>query len=76
MGLSFPDLSRPETLDLRYLGKLSRPALSFMKALLKVDPKDRLKDDKALEHPYFEGLHAPESSPPPLEEHFPSPNAS
>lgn len=30
-GLKFPDMSNPETLEKRYLGKLSRQALLFMK---------------------------------------------
>jgi hypothetical protein len=27
-----------------------------MKALLKMDPQDRLSDEKAIQHPYFDGL--------------------
>ena len=36
LGLKFPDMSRPETLEKRYVGKLTKKALSFMKALLQV----------------------------------------
>jgi cyclin-dependent kinase-like len=49
-------LGKPETLERRYLGKISKKALSFMKALLKLDPNERLTSKEALNHPYFEGL--------------------
>ncbi len=42
VGLKFPDLSKPETLEKRYAGKLSKRALSLMTALLKMEPSDRL----------------------------------
>ena len=41
-GLNFPNISRPETLEKKYMGKLSRKALSLMVGLLKMDPKDRI----------------------------------
>jgi cyclin-dependent kinase-like len=40
--MKFPELPKPETLERRYLGKVSKKGLSFMKALLKMDPADRL----------------------------------
>jgi cyclin-dependent kinase-like len=55
-GLKFPELSRPETLERRYLGKLTRPALAFMKSLLDLNPSTRMTACEALRHPYFEGL--------------------
>lgn len=42
LGMKFPDVPKPETLERRYLGKLSKKGLSFMKSLLKMDPNDRL----------------------------------
>ena len=42
MGIRFPDVSRPETIAKRYIGKLSKNGLLFMKALLKMDPKERI----------------------------------
>jgi len=42
LGFKFPDISKPETLEKRYIGKLSKTALSLMKGLLKMDPKDRI----------------------------------
>ena len=40
-GFNFPEISRPETLEKRYLGKLSKSALQLMKGLLDMDPKKR-----------------------------------
>eukprot|EP00003_Mantamonas_plastica_P019213 TRINITY_DN3146_c0_g1_i3.p1 TRINITY_DN3146_c0_g1~~TRINITY_DN3146_c0_g1_i3.p1 ORF type:complete len:604 (+),score=185.96 TRINITY_DN3146_c0_g1_i3:781-2592(+) len=56
VGLKFPDMSKPETLQRKYLGKLSKRALSLMNGLLQMDPKKRLTAEECLEHPYFEGL--------------------
>ena len=36
---------------------MSKKAISFMKALLKLNPNERLTAAEALRHPYFEGLH-------------------
>jgi cyclin-dependent kinase-like len=38
IGLKFPDVSKPETLEKKYTGKLSTKALSLMIGLLKMDP--------------------------------------
>ena len=56
LGLKFPDMSRPETLEKRYVGKLTKKALSFMKGLLSMDPSKRLRAQDALQHSYFDGL--------------------
>ena len=42
IGMKFPEVTKPETLERRYLGKLSKKALNFMKSLLKMDPRERL----------------------------------
>ena len=55
-GIKFPDLGKPETLERRYLGRISKKALSFMKALLKLDPQERLSAKESLNHPYFDGI--------------------
>ena len=54
--MKFPEITQPETLEKRYLGKMSKKALSFMKGLLRMDPKDRFVGEEALQHPWFEGL--------------------
>lgn len=56
IGLKFPEVPKPETLERRYTGKLGRVSLSFMKALLKMDPGQRMTANEALQHPYFEPL--------------------
>ena len=56
IGLKFPEVPKPETLERRYTGKLGRVPISFMKALLKMDPTQRMTASEALQHPYFEAL--------------------
>lgn len=43
-------------MERRYVGKLSKQALSLMEGLLVMDPKDRLTARDAIFHPYFDGL--------------------
>eukprot|EP00762_Andalucia_godoyi_P008503 ANDGO_05755.mRNA.1 Cell division control protein 2 homolog 3 len=56
IGYKFPDMSKPETIEKKYFGKLTKKALHFIKGLLKKDPAERLSAGQCLEHPYFEGL--------------------
>ena len=56
LGLKFPNMNRPETLEKRYVGKLQKRAMAFLKAVLQKDPDDRLASDKLLDHPWFDGL--------------------
>ena len=64
LGMKFPDIGKPETIErrylnyyfYRYLGKLPRKAIGFVKGLLKMDPKERLTCIEALKHPYFSDL--------------------
>lgn len=58
--MKFPDIQNLETIDKRYLGKLSPKALNFLKQLLKMNPGDRLTAFDALKHPYFDGLREEE----------------
>jgi hypothetical protein len=55
-------MSRPETLQKKYVGKISRRALSFMKTLLNMDPADRPTSHMCLLSPYFEGLSSPNAA--------------
>ena len=52
-------MSRPETLQKKYVGKVSRKALNFMKILLNMDPIDRPISKECLANSYFDGLVAP-----------------
>ncbi|KAH8060117.1 cyclin-dependent protein serine/threonine kinase [Aureococcus anophagefferens] len=56
VGLKFPDMSRPETLQKKYVGKLSKRSLNFLKSLLQMEPGDRFNSRECLDHPYFEDI--------------------
>ena len=56
VGLKIPAIGTPETLDLKYFGKMSRQALSFMKGCLAMDPANRLTAEQAVAHPYFDDI--------------------
>lgn len=58
-GLKFPDMSKPETLQKKYVGVLSKRAMSFMNVLLGMDPADRPSAEMSLNHVYFQGLQNP-----------------
>lgn len=45
VGMKFPEINKPETLERRYLGKLSKKALNIMKGMLKINEKERLTVD-------------------------------
>ena len=40
--MKFPEVPKPETLERRYLGKVSKKGLQFMKGLLKMNPDERM----------------------------------
>ena len=56
LGYKFPEISSPETLEKRYIGKLSKKALSLMSGLLDLRPEARLTAIQALSHSYFDGI--------------------
>jgi serine/threonine protein kinase len=47
-----------ETIEKRYLGKLSKKAIELMKSLLELEPKDRPTCEEALAHSYFDGMQS------------------
>ena len=55
-GSKLLDVQKPETLERKYMGKISRTGIEFMKKLLQLDPKKRIKGVKVLEDPYFKGV--------------------
>jgi cyclin-dependent kinase-like len=55
-GLKFPDMSRPETLQKKYVGKLSQRAFKIMRALLSMEPRERPTAEQCLQNVYFENL--------------------
>jgi cyclin-dependent kinase-like len=50
----------PETLEKKYVGKLSTKALSLMNGMLKMDPEERYTALDCLANPYFDGIREPE----------------
>ena len=55
-GKDLLEVDKPETLEWRYLGKLPKNAISFMKGLLELDPKKRLNGVTVFQHPYLAKL--------------------
>ena len=55
-GKKLLDVEKPETLERRYMGKLPKIAISFMRGLLELDPKRRLNGKTVFSHPYFQGM--------------------
>lgn len=57
-GNKLEQVSKPETLERRYFGKFqsNKSALSFIKLLLKLDPKERGSGQELLMHSYFEEM--------------------
>ena len=56
IGLKFPELKNPETLEKHYIGKMSKSAISLMNGMLKMDPKERSTALDALAHQYFDSI--------------------
>ena len=40
--MKFPEVTKPETLEKKYMGKLSKKALSLVKGLLKMNTEERM----------------------------------
>lgn len=54
--MKFPEIHNLQSIEKRYLGKLTPKAMNFLKQLLKMNPADRLTAIEALKHPYFDGI--------------------
>ena len=52
-GKKLLEISRPESLERKYMGKLGPTAIDFMKGLLQLDPKKRLNSETVFKHKYF-----------------------
>ena len=52
-GKKLLHVSRPESLERRYLRKLGPTAIDFLKGLLQLDPKKRLNAETVFNHKYF-----------------------
>jgi len=56
IGLKFPEITSPETLEKKYLGKLSPKAINLLEGMLNMDPSERMTALEALTHSYFDDL--------------------
>ena len=57
MGYKFPNsINKPETLEKRYVGKLSKKALSLMSGMLTLEPEERFTALDCLADPYFDPI--------------------
>ncbi len=56
-GKNLDDVLKPETLEKRYIGKISKVAINFMKGLLEMDPKKRLNGSNVFLHPYLNKMY-------------------
>ncbi len=52
-GKELKHVSKVESLERRYMGKLGPTAIDFMKGLLQLDPKKRLNSETVFKHKYF-----------------------
>jgi cyclin-dependent kinase-like len=52
-GLDFPALRRVEAVEARYIGKIDRKGLNFMKACLAMEPERRITVEEAMMHPFL-----------------------
>jgi cyclin-dependent kinase-like len=53
IGMKFPDIHNVETIDRRYFGKIDKHGLDLLKKMLRMDPKQRITPEEALNHTYF-----------------------
>ena len=52
-GKELKHVSKVESLERKYMGKLGPTAIDFMKGLLQLDPKKRLNSETVFKHKYF-----------------------
>ncbi|CAE8592802.1 unnamed protein product [Polarella glacialis] len=65
LGIQFPDVSRPETLEKRYVRKMPKLQMQLLKGVLAMEPRRRLSARDTLRMPWFEGIKLPRSLRPP-----------
>ena len=52
-GRELLKVTRPESLERRYMGRLGPTAIDFLKGLLQLDPDKRINDETVFKHKYF-----------------------
>jgi serine/threonine protein kinase len=58
---SLASLSKPETIEKKYVGKMSSKALSLMAGMLNMEVSKRFSAIECLAHPYFDGMRNEET---------------
>lgn len=56
VGFKFPELNKPETIEKKYMGKMSSKAIDLLRGMLNMDPDARLTALECLAHPYFDDM--------------------
>lgn len=51
--MKFPEIQTLDPIEKKYFGKIEQKGISFVKSLLKMNPKERLTAIEAYNHPYF-----------------------
>ncbi|CAJ1385623.1 unnamed protein product [Effrenium voratum] len=69
LGIQFPDVSRPETLEKRYLRRMPKLQMQLLKGVLVMEPRRRLSARDMLRMSWFEGIKLPRSLRPPSQTH-------
>jgi len=69
LGIQFPDVSRPETLEKRYLRRMLKAQMQLLKGVLVMEPRRRLSAREMLRMSWFEGIKLPRSLRPPSQTH-------
>merc|ERR1719235_354301 len=65
LGIQFPDVTRPETLEKRYVRRMPKLQMQLLKGVLVMEPRRRLTARDVLRMPWFEGVKLPRSLRPP-----------
>lgn len=65
LGIQFPDVSRPESLEKRYARRMPKLQMQLLKGSLVMEPRRRLSARDTLRMPWFEGIKLPRSLRPP-----------
>ena len=58
VGYKFPDVSKPESIDKKYAGKMGSKALNLMTGMLHMEEDKRLTAIECLAHPFFDGMRS------------------
>ena len=61
-GKELTKVTKPETLEKKYFGKLEPIAIDFMKGLLQMDPTKRLNSNTIFKHKYFDCFNKDEKN--------------